>query len=45
MSRLSYSGLEAYRRCGYRFYLQRSLGLAPVESPLPPGEAARRERA
>ena len=40
VSRLSYSGLEAYRRCGYRFYLQRSLGLAPVESPLPPGEAA-----
>ena len=40
VSRLSYSGLEAYRRCGYRFYLQRSLGLAPVESPLPPDEAA-----
>ncbi len=39
VSRLSYSGLEAYRRCGYRFYLQRSLGLAPVESPLPPDEA------
>jgi ATP-dependent exoDNAse (exonuclease V) beta subunit len=38
VSRLSYSGLEAYRRCGYRFYLQRSLGLAPVESPLPPEE-------
>jgi ATP-dependent helicase/nuclease subunit A len=40
VSRLSYSGLEAYRRCGYRFYLQRSLGLAPVDSPLPPDEAA-----
>ena len=36
VSRLSYSGLEAYRRCGYRFYLQRALGLATVESPLPP---------
>ena len=23
--------LEAYRRCGYRFYLQRSLGLPDVE--------------
>jgi ATP-dependent helicase/nuclease subunit A len=40
VSRLSYSGLEAYRRCGYRFYLQRSLGLAPVESPLPAKEGA-----
>jgi ATP-dependent helicase/nuclease subunit A len=36
VSRLSYTGLEAYRRCGYRFYLQRALGLAAVESPLPP---------
>jgi ATP-dependent helicase/nuclease subunit A len=36
VSRLSYTGLEAYRRCGYRFYLQRALGLVPVESPLPP---------
>jgi ATP-dependent helicase/nuclease subunit A len=36
VSRLSYTGLEAYRRCGYRFYLERALGLAPVESPLPP---------
>ncbi|MGI8844811.1 MAG: UvrD-helicase domain-containing protein, partial [Thermoleophilaceae bacterium] len=26
-SRLSYSGLEAYRRCGYRFYLERALRL------------------
>ena len=40
VSRLSYSGLEAYRRCGYRFYLQRSLGLAPAPSPLPPDEAS-----
>jgi len=27
VSRLSYSGLESYRRCGYRFYLERALGL------------------
>jgi len=33
VSRLSYSGLEAYRRCGYRFYLQRALRLAPVAIP------------
>ena len=33
VSRLSYSGLEAYRRCGYRFYLQRALRLAPVATP------------
>jgi ATP-dependent helicase/nuclease subunit A len=39
VSRLSYSGLEAYRRCGYRFYLQRGLGLAPVAAP-PAGPAA-----
>jgi ATP-dependent exoDNAse (exonuclease V) beta subunit len=32
--RLSYSALQAYARCGYRFYLQRVLGLAP--EPLPP---------
>src|SRR5215204_166733 len=35
VSRLSYTGLEAYRRCGYRFYLQRALGLSRVEPPLP----------
>jgi ATP-dependent helicase/nuclease subunit A len=35
VSRLSYSGLEAYRKCGYRFYLQRALGLAPVQPPFP----------
>jgi ATP-dependent helicase/nuclease subunit A len=33
VSRLSYSGLEDYRRCGYRFYLERALRLAPVEPP------------
>ena len=35
VSRLSYSGLEDYRRCGYRFYLERALRLAPVERPRP----------
>jgi ATP-dependent helicase/nuclease subunit A len=40
VSRLSYSGLEDYRRCGYRFYLQRALGLGRVELPMavPAGE-------
>ena len=33
VSRLSYSGLEDYRRCSYRFYLERALRLPPVESP------------
>jgi hypothetical protein len=33
VSRLSYSGLEAYRRCGYRFFLERTLRLAAVEPP------------
>ncbi|MBN1528499.1 MAG: UvrD-helicase domain-containing protein [Thermoleophilaceae bacterium] len=34
VSRLSYSGLEAYRRCSYRFYLERSLRLRPVDPPV-----------
>jgi ATP-dependent helicase/nuclease subunit A len=33
VSRLSYSGLEDYRRCGYRFYLERALRLPRVERP------------
>jgi ATP-dependent exoDNAse (exonuclease V) beta subunit len=33
--RLSYTALQAYARCGYRFYLQRVLGL-PDEPPPPP---------
>ena len=32
VSRLSYSGLERYRRCGYRFYLERALRLPRVEA-------------
>lgn len=33
VSRLSYTGLEAYRRCGYRFFLERTLGMARAEPP------------
>jgi ATP-dependent exoDNAse (exonuclease V) beta subunit len=33
VSRLSYSGLEDYRRCGYRFFLERSLRLPKVAAP------------
>jgi ATP-dependent helicase/nuclease subunit A len=40
VSRLSYSGLEAYRRCGYRFFLERTLKLSRAEVP-PGGEPAR----
>ena len=31
--RLSYSSLQDYARCGYRFYLSRVLGLPPAEPP------------
>ncbi len=40
VSRLSYSGLEAYRRCSYRFYLERSLGLRGGEAPAREGGPA-----
>ncbi|MEA2330928.1 MAG: hypothetical protein QOH58_1066 [Thermoleophilaceae bacterium] len=33
VSRLSYTGLEAYRRCSYRFYLERALRLPRVDPP------------
>ncbi len=33
VSRLSYTGLEDYRRCSYRFYLERALRLPPVDPP------------
>ena len=39
VSRLSYSGLAAYRRCGYRFYLDRALRLPPPDDD--PARAAR----
>ena len=31
VARLSYSALESYRRCGYRFYLQRVARLSPLD--------------
>jgi ATP-dependent exoDNAse (exonuclease V) beta subunit len=37
--RLSYTALQAYARCGYRFYLQRVLGLPPEPVPPPPDAA------
>ena len=42
VSRLSYSSLEDYRRCSYRFYLERALRLPRVDRPPaadPPQEA------
>lgn len=37
VSRLSYSALERYRACGYRFYLERALGLPrPDDEPAAP---------
>jgi ATP-dependent exoDNAse (exonuclease V) beta subunit len=39
VSRLSYSSLQDYARCSYRFYLQRALKLPPVEPP-PAAQAA-----
>ena len=34
---LSYSGLAEYERCGYRFYVERVLGLPPLPGPGPAG--------
>jgi ATP-dependent helicase/nuclease subunit A len=36
VSRLSYTGLEVYRRCSYRFYLEKALGLPQVDPPFAP---------
>ena len=33
VGRLSYSGLARYRACGYRFYLERVVGLRELERP------------
>jgi ATP-dependent helicase/nuclease subunit A len=33
VTEISYSSLEEHRRCGYRFYLERVLGVQPVEMP------------
>ena len=44
VSRLSYSGLEAYRRCSYRFYLERALRLPTASSRRPRGRRGRPSR-
>jgi ATP-dependent helicase/nuclease subunit A len=36
VGRLSYSALADYERCGYRFYVERTLGLSPPPGPLHP---------
>jgi ATP-dependent exoDNAse (exonuclease V) beta subunit len=38
VARLSYSGLESYRRCGYRFYLSRALRLPASDTAVPAAE-------
>src|SRR5205085_8522418 len=35
VSRLSYSALASYARCGYRFHLERVAGLHAAEEPVP----------
>ena len=39
VSRLSYSALEGYKRCGYRFYLERVLGVRSRDEVRPPPPA------
>ena len=39
VSRLSYSSLARYERCGYRFYLERALGLPAARALEAPSEA------
>jgi ATP-dependent helicase/nuclease subunit A len=36
VGQLSYSALAEYERCGYRFYVERTLGLSPPPSPRHP---------
>jgi ATP-dependent helicase/nuclease subunit A len=36
VGQLSYSALAEYERCGYRFYVERTLGLSPPPSPQHP---------
>ncbi|HEY5317419.1 MAG TPA: PD-(D/E)XK nuclease family protein, partial [Solirubrobacteraceae bacterium] len=42
---LSYTSLGEYERCGYRFYLERVLGLPGVERPAPGSGGAQEEAA
>ncbi len=44
VSTLSYSAIADYERCGYRYHLQRGLGLPDVEVPGGAGEGAAAER-
>jgi ATP-dependent helicase/nuclease subunit A len=37
VSRISYTGLQRYAECGYRFYLERALGLPRAEPPADAG--------
>jgi ATP-dependent exoDNAse (exonuclease V) beta subunit len=39
VGRLSYSSLESYRRCGYRFYVERVAGLRPRDLGAAPAAA------
>jgi ATP-dependent exoDNAse (exonuclease V) beta subunit len=39
VARLSYSALESYKRCGYRFYLERVVKMPRVAAPLTSGAA------
>jgi ATP-dependent exoDNAse (exonuclease V) beta subunit len=45
ISRVSYSGLERYRRCGYRFYLERALHLPRPDECGPPASETAAPRA
>src|SRR5581483_12372010 len=40
LARLSYSALEEYARCGYRFYVERVLGLPALDVSAGPGGGA-----
>jgi ATP-dependent exoDNAse (exonuclease V) beta subunit len=40
VARLSYSALESYKRCGYRFYLERVVKMPRLADPLVAPEAA-----
>ena len=44
ISTLSYTALSTYEQCGYRFYVQRVLGLPDLPTPIPAGAAPAEER-
>ena len=45
VARLSYSALESYRRCGYRFYLERVARLSPLDRATAAGRSRAAETA